>query len=332
MVRSVHERRLKAGPHQVGSLLDALAGPADRLWPATTWPPLRLDRPLAVGAAGGHGPIRYAVEAHDPGAVVRFRFAPSFGADGTHTFSVLPDGAGGSVLRHELDARTSGWMRLLWPVAVRWLHDALLEDLLDRAEEDADGAVARPARWSPLVRLLRAVAARRRSGSAAPRDGGPRQLQVALGALACIPFASGLAGMLAGPTALPGDTSDVRASLDSEYRFINAYWFTLAPVIWSTLPRLEASTTVLRVTLGATFLGGLARLLARRARGAPHPAFVAATALELIGAPALLAWQHHVVNRTSTSPQHAGACVSHHQLVASPPPLRRPIPRGACWR
>jgi hypothetical protein len=41
---------------------------------------------------------------------------------------------------------------------VRWLHDALIEDLLDRAVQAAGGAVVRPARWSPSVRLLRAVA------------------------------------------------------------------------------------------------------------------------------------------------------------------------------
>lgn len=154
MVRNVHERRLQAPPERVGSLLDTLAGPDDRLWPAPAWPPLRLDRPLGVGAAGGHGPIGYVVEAYSPGRTVRFRFEPGLGVDGTHTFVVVPDGDG-SVLRHQIEARTVGRMRLLWPLAVRWLHDALLEDLLDRAEAQADGVVVRPARWSPWVRLLR---------------------------------------------------------------------------------------------------------------------------------------------------------------------------------
>lgn len=160
MVRNTHERHVRARPEQLGALLDGLAGPEDRLWPAGAWPPLRLDRPLAVGAAGGHGPIRYAVEAYTPGTLVRFRFTPSMGVDGTHTFHVLPEG-GGSVLRHELAATPSGRMRLAWPVVVRWLHDALIEDLLDRAEAELHGAVARPARWSPWVRLLRAVERRR---------------------------------------------------------------------------------------------------------------------------------------------------------------------------
>jgi hypothetical protein len=311
MVRNVHERRLRGRPEDVGELLDGLAGPDDRLWPAPAWPPLRLDRPLGVGAVGGHGPIRYVVEAYDPGRMVRFRFAPSLGAHGSHAFVVLTDGDD-SVLRHELDARTSGRMRLAWPLAVRWLHDALIEDLLDRAEAAVDGAGARRTRWSPWVRILRAAASLRpprraphpvataaaeRQGvarSAFRGHGGRRLLQVVLGALACIPLASGLAGVLVGPSSLPRDTSEVGASLDSEYRFTNVYWLALAPVIWSTVPRVEQSTGVLRAALGTTFVAGLARLLAWRRSGAPHPALVAALGLELIGAPVLLAWQRHV--------------------------------------
>ncbi len=161
MIHNVHERRLQAMPEQVGTLLDSLAGPGDRLWPAPPWPPLRLDGPLAAGSDGGHGPIGYAVETYVPGVAVVFRFAPSSGLDGTHALTVHPAGAGASVLRHEIDARTHGVMVLLWPLMVRWLHDALLEDLLDRAETAVSGAPSRPARWTPWVRLLRAPRVRR---------------------------------------------------------------------------------------------------------------------------------------------------------------------------
>ncbi|WP_206062902.1 hypothetical protein [Nocardioides piscis] len=45
------------------------------------------------------------------------------------------------------------------PLAVRWFHEALMQDLFDNAERQVTGTVAgRPARWSPWVRALRRVA------------------------------------------------------------------------------------------------------------------------------------------------------------------------------
>jgi hypothetical protein len=162
MIRNVHARELHASAGEVGALLDSLGSDDDRLWPHR-WPQLRLDGPLAVGAAGGHGPIRYSVEEYEPGRRVVLRFAPGLGIDGTHRLELEPHaGAGRTVLRHVLEGRLYGRARLGWPVAVRWLHDALLEDLLDRAELEAQGSVARPARWSPWVRLLRNVLSRTR--------------------------------------------------------------------------------------------------------------------------------------------------------------------------
>jgi hypothetical protein len=157
MVRNVHERRLRATPPQVGALLDRLSGEDDVLWPVDAWPSLRLDRPLGVGARGGHGPIRYTVEAYEPGRLVRFRFDPSLRIDGWHALEVVPESADVTVLRNVAQGRPRGRMRLLWPLAVRWLHDALIENLLDRAERELHGVVARPGRWSPWVRVLRAA-------------------------------------------------------------------------------------------------------------------------------------------------------------------------------
>lgn len=102
-------------------------------------------------------------------------------------------------------------------------------------------------------------------------DGGRRHLQVTLGVLAAIPFASGLAGMLVGPAALPGDDSRVEASLDSEYRFVSAFWFVAAPVIWALLPRIERESAALRLVGATTFAGGLARLISWRQTGLSTP-------------------------------------------------------------
>lgn len=72
IVRNIHERRLRASAAEVGALLDSLASSSVRVWPRDTWPAMRFDRPLAPGASGGHGPIRYTVEVYEPGRSIRF--------------------------------------------------------------------------------------------------------------------------------------------------------------------------------------------------------------------------------------------------------------------
>ncbi|GAA0718245.1 DUF2867 domain-containing protein [Dactylosporangium roseum] len=153
-MRNVQRRTIDAPAEVVGALIDRLASPDDRVWPAHAWPPLRLDRPLRVGAVGGHGPIRYSVEEYEPGRRVRFRFDPAIGLEGHHELRVEAAGRR-AVLVHELTGRATGAMTLRWPLAIRWIHEALMHDAFDNAERAATGAVDRPARWSPWVRLLR---------------------------------------------------------------------------------------------------------------------------------------------------------------------------------
>lgn len=155
LIRNVHERVVEAPIELLGPLLDRLGGPADVLWPAPEWEPMELDGPVAVGASGGHGPIRYTVTAYEPGRLVEFTFAPGMGLAGRHTFTAEPAGAGRTRLRHVAEGRVTGVMRLAWPLVVRALHDAVLEDLLDRAATAVGRPPAARATWSPWVRLVR---------------------------------------------------------------------------------------------------------------------------------------------------------------------------------
>lgn len=174
-MRNVHARRIAAPASRAGLLLDAVASADDRLWPRQGWPALRLDRGLVVGSAGGHGPIRYHVSDYQPGRSLEFTFEPTMGIDGTHSLLVEAPEPGVTILRHVIAGRLRGRMRWVWPLAIRWLHDALIEDLLDNAERELTGAVTRPARWSPWVRLLRRWLGRRPAGrAAAPATGGGR--------------------------------------------------------------------------------------------------------------------------------------------------------------
>jgi len=156
-MKNVQSREIAAPAATVGALLDRLAGPDDPLWPAPRWDPVRFDRGLTLGAAGGHGPIRYTVAQYEPGRRIRCEFDPRTGATGYHEFRVEPIGPQRCRLVHDLVATTHGAMLVGWPLVVRWLHEALIQDLLDNAERAATGALPRPARWSPWVRLLRRV-------------------------------------------------------------------------------------------------------------------------------------------------------------------------------
>lgn len=157
-IYNAHERELAAPAAAAGALLDRIASARDPLWPAPAWVPIQLDRALGVGATGGHGPIRYSVSEYEPGRRVRFQFDPSIGFAGYHELAVTAAGPARCVMRHVLAGEARGWMWPLWHLAIRSLHDAVLEDLLDNAELAATGRPpARPARWSRWVRLLRAT-------------------------------------------------------------------------------------------------------------------------------------------------------------------------------
>jgi hypothetical protein len=163
-VRSVHHRIFPVAPEVLGPLLDGLAGPDDRLWPHDRWPAMHFDQGLRVGARGGHGPVRYSVGEHVPGRRVVFPFDPhrgiARGFHGHHRFEISA-AEGGAELRHVLEARCTPWAWLRWVTVIRPLHDALLEDALDRAAAAALGSPAPRRPHSPWVRLLRAAAPRR---------------------------------------------------------------------------------------------------------------------------------------------------------------------------
>lgn len=139
MVLNVHSREL---PVPAGPFVDRI----QELWPPL-WGKQEFDRPLGVGADGGHGPIRYHCVAYEPGSSITFAFA---GNEGTHTLS-----ASGTVLKHELVGNFGFAARLRWAFVIRWLHDACLEDFLDGCERAAGREPAAPARWSLWVRLVR---------------------------------------------------------------------------------------------------------------------------------------------------------------------------------
>lgn len=169
-VINVHQRLLHASPEQVSDLLATLGSAHDRVWPRKGWPRMRLDGPLAPGASGGHGPIRYRVESWLPGHGVRFRFTLP-GVDGWHAFEILDATERLCVLEHRIEARLSGAMLLKWLLVVRALHDACVEDALSQIEQ-ALGLPPRQVPWSPYVRLWMRWLARRSAAASRRRAHG----------------------------------------------------------------------------------------------------------------------------------------------------------------
>ncbi|GAA1500083.1 SRPBCC family protein [Streptomyces bangladeshensis] len=173
-VHNVHERLLPTDESKLGALIDTLAsGDHDQLWPGHDWSPMEFDRPLSPGATGGHWPVGYTVTGYIPGRWIRFEFTRPRGFHGFHELAVLPAGPGHARIHHTLTMTTKGLARLTWPLAFRPMHDACMEDAFDRAEHACTGTVARPARWSPYVRLLHTLAAhatRKRSANQRPES------------------------------------------------------------------------------------------------------------------------------------------------------------------
>ncbi len=166
-MRNIQAREFEARTTELGYLFDDLTTVEETVWPAPAWPMIELDRGLQVGARGGHSVIRYTVTGYEAGTSVRFSFDRGVGLDGYHELRIIDAGGGRSRLVHTIEARLEGTMAILWPLMIRWLHEALLQDLLDNAERRATGTLeGKPARWSLRVRLFRRI--RRSSAKVSP--------------------------------------------------------------------------------------------------------------------------------------------------------------------
>ena len=162
VIVNIHERTFGMPVSEVAELLGTLASQDDRVWPHESWPRMRFDQGLVTGASGGHGPVRYRVERADPAAEVAFAFTGPSGFDGGHAFIVTALGASATAVRHEIRMRIRGWARLTWPLFFRPLHNALVEEALDKLGSELGEPPVLPHRRSAWVRALRAAARLRR--------------------------------------------------------------------------------------------------------------------------------------------------------------------------
>lgn len=163
MVSNVHSRDYRTTGDRLGAILDSLSTADDMLWPVGDWPPVVLSDGLDVGSEGGHGPVRYTVEQYEPGAAVRFRFTGPRGFNGTHSFEVEPAGEDRWRLTHRIEMKVGWPATISWPLAFRPMHDALMEDALDKVATALDSSAYEGRPWSAWVKFIRKQAARRQA-------------------------------------------------------------------------------------------------------------------------------------------------------------------------
>jgi hypothetical protein len=159
-IRNTHRRQVGQSVESLGACLDSLSSAKDQLWPHELWPRMTFNQPLGVGARGGHGPIRYFVEEYEPGKRVVFRFTDPKGFLGTHSFQVNRAKNGAEIV-HLIAMEVSGSALLSWPLIIRPLHDALLEDSLDKVGAHLAGEEWVQRDWPISVKFLRRILARR---------------------------------------------------------------------------------------------------------------------------------------------------------------------------
>lgn len=283
-IRNVHAREIAAPAAVVGEILDTLGSADDRLWATDIWvaEPVAFDRPLGVGADGGHGSIRYSVAEYEPGRRIVFEFSPDGGLSGTHSFELEAIERGRCRLTHLLEAETSRSMRPIVPILIGW-HDAMVETALDRAELEATGSLERRTRIPRWLRIVNAteIAVGRALGRFPPAGGDSERLPLGyrmfhpagvvvpttLGAIAAIHAAWALGWRW------PGGSDDALAE-----RVVGAgAELPPEPAIWAVAAVLGAATTVVaavgagrreRLSLAATW-GVAGVLIARGALSIP---------------------------------------------------------------
>lgn len=155
-VINIHSRKIAQPKSNIIGLFKTLATKNDLMLATDKWPAMKLDKGMTIGSHGGHGPIRYTVDAYSPEGYVKFSFTRPKGFHGFHQFEVTALTEHQTEIKHTIDMSITGSALLTWPLAIRWLHDALIEDAFDKAENHfTEKKIV--TRWSLWVKFLRWV-------------------------------------------------------------------------------------------------------------------------------------------------------------------------------
>ena len=161
-VTNIHRRIINQPKYQISKILDSLSSKDDKLWPMEQWPPMIFKKGLVKGAIGGHGPIKYSILNYVPGNNIEFKFMKPDGFNGIHKFEIAEITPNQTELKHTIEMSLSGKGIVTWYLAIKWLHDALLEDCLDKVENQF---LQNPksTTWNIWVDILRKILKRKKT-------------------------------------------------------------------------------------------------------------------------------------------------------------------------
>lgn len=157
-VLNIHKRVINQPKERIAQLFDTLATDNDRMLANDKWPRMKLKNGKTVGSKGGHGPIRYTVTDYQQGERIQFEFSKPSEFKGHHIFSIQELAPNRTELKHVIDMQTDGLGAVKWLLAIRWLHDAFIEDAFDNVANQFT-ANQTTTNWNIWVKLLRKVIA-----------------------------------------------------------------------------------------------------------------------------------------------------------------------------
>ena len=155
-VINIHTRNINQPKTKIAELFKTLSSKNDMILATDKWFPMILDNGLKIGSKGGHGPIRYTVQDYQPKKLVQFKFTKPDGFNGFHQFEITELENNMTELKHIIDMNTTIRASFLWFIAIRWLHDAYIEDAFDKVENNFV-TVKKVSKWNIWVKFLRNV-------------------------------------------------------------------------------------------------------------------------------------------------------------------------------
>lgn len=155
-VINIHKRIINQPKEKVSELLRTLSTENDKIIPTDKWSAMKLNEGLKEGSKGGHGPIRYTVQKYNPDELIQFEFTKPKGFNGIHRFEITELENDKTELKHTIEMNTTGTGILTWSIAIRWLHDAFMEDAFDKVENHFL-TEKKKTEWNIWVKVLRRI-------------------------------------------------------------------------------------------------------------------------------------------------------------------------------